>query len=572
MTFRLQPVAALAELTTGLRGRASRGGGGILTAVSLALAALFFVPIAVIVGHVFIGAGETWSHLVATVLPSYIWNTVLLVVFVGTGVLVLGVGTAWIVVMCRFPGRALFEWALILPFAVPAYIMAYTYTDALQYAGPVQSTLREAFGWGIHDYWFPEIRSLGGAAAMLILVHYPYVYLLARAAFLEQSASMLDASRILGCSVWSSFFRVALPLARPAVATGVGLALMETLADFGTVSYFGVPTFTTGIIRAWFSFGDSVAAAQLAAVLLGVVFSILLIERGFRRGARYHQAIGSSRPLPAYNLRGFRAALTSLACAVPVTGGFVIPAAVLVSMMLKDGAGLDSRFIDLATNSFKLAAVTAAIAVILALILAYGYRLCPRLLQFLANRIAAMGYTVPGVVLAIGVLIPFALFDNFIANWSRAVLGISPGLLLTGTMAALVFTYLARFLAVALHTIEAGLTNVNPNYDNAARSLGRRPPEVLLHVHLPLMRTSLLTAGLLVFVEVMKELPATLVMRPFNLDTLAVQAYRLAIDERLTEVAAPALAIVIVGLLPVILISRSIARTRNGSVLPNLPA
>jgi iron(III) transport system permease protein len=468
--------------------------------------------------------------------------------------------------MCRFPGSAVLEWALILPLALPAYVMAYAYTDFLQFTGPLQSQLRALTGWGAADYWFPEIRSLGGAVAMLTLVLYPYVYLLARAAFLEQSICALEVSRTLGCGPWGSFFRVALPLARPAVAGGVSLALMETVADFGTVSFFGVQTFTTGIVRAWFSIGDRVAAAQLSAALLSVVFIVLVLERTSRGPAQYHHTTGRYQRLPAQRLRGLRAALAGFACALPLLFGFLLPAAILLALSIDEGAAqLSTRFLRLAANSITLATITALLAVALAILMAYGSRLRPGPLARLANRVAALGYAVPGTVIAVGVLLPFALLDNSIDALFRALFGISTGLLLTGTIAALVFAYLVRFLAVSLNTVEASLGKIRSSLDDAARNLGQGPFGTLTLIHAPLMWGSLLTAALVVFVDVMKELPATLIMRPFNFDTLAVQAYNMASDERLREAALPSLAIVAVGILPLILLSRSIARARPGS-------
>ena len=538
---------------------------GLLTWLALLIAGLFVVPVASVLINLALPSDGPWDHLARTVLPDYIANSLWLVVGVGLGVLVIGSATAWLVTMCRFPGRRVFEWALILPLAVPAYVMAYTYTDFLQFVGPVQTGLREIMGWEAGDYWFPQIRSLGGAMTMLIFVLYPYVYLLARAAFLEQSVCALEVSRTLGCSAWGSFVRVALPLARPAIAGGVTLALMETLADYGTVSFFGLPTFTTGIVRAWFSLGDRVAAAQLASVLLGAVLLVLLLERISRGPARYHQATNRYQRLPGYRLTGLRAGLAVLACALPLFIGFLLPGAILLKMAIEAGdAQFGPRFIGLALNSFTVAAVTAVLAVLLALLMAYSLRLHPHRLGLIANRVASMGYAVPGTVIAVGVLLPFALLDNAIDAWFRQSFGVSTGLLLTGTIAALVFAYLVRFLAVSLNTVEASLGKVRPSMDDAARNLGQGPAGTLLRVHAPIMFGSLMTAGLLVFVDVMKELPATLVMRPFNFDTLAVQAYNLAADERLTESSTASLTIVAVGILPLILLSRAIARSRPG--------
>jgi iron(III) transport system permease protein len=545
------------------------------TLAALAVAALFVLPVVTVLANLFASSEGTWAHLAATVLPRYVANTAWLVLGVGLAVPVIGAGTAWLVTMFRFPGRRLFEWAMILPLAVPAYVMAYTYTDFLQFTGPVQGLLRALTGWEAGDYWFPEIRSLQGAVVMLTFVLYPYTYLLCRAAFLEQSVCALEVSRTLGCGLAGTFFRVALPLARPAIAAGTALALMETLADYGTVSFFGVPTFTTGIIRAWISLGDRVAAAQLASALLGLVFLVLVIERWSRGSARYHHTTGRYQALPTYRLRGTRAALAAAACAVPLIIGFLLPAAILLKMAVEAGdEQFGFRFFGLALNSFTLAGLSAVLAVLLASVMAYGARLKPSRLSIISNRLVGLGYAVPGAVIAVGALIPLAFLDNAFDAFMRARFGLSTGLLLTGTIAALVYAYLVRFLSVSLNTVDSSLAKIRPTMDDAARSLGQSPAGTLVRVHAPLMWGSMLTAGLLVFVDVMKELPATLVMRPFNFDTLAVQAFNLASDERLTEAATASLVIVAVGVVPVILLSRTIARARpgTGAIAPGLPA
>lgn len=552
-----------------MTGSGSLGRFTPLLGLSLLIAGLFAVPIVSVIGSIFAEGQGTWAHLAETVLPRYLWNTVWLVLGVGLGVSVIGVTTAWLITMCRFPGRRIFEWAMILPLAVPAYVMAYAYTDFLQFSGPLQSLLRELTGWTREDYWFPSVRSLGGSITMLSLVLYPYVYLLARTAFLEQSVCALEVSRTLGCSAWGSFFRIALPLARPAIAAGTTLALMETLADYGTVAFFGVQTFTTGIVRAWISFGDRIAAAQLATSLLGFVFLVLLLERWSRGRARYHHTSSRYQKLPGYKLRGLRAGLAALACGLPLLLGFLLPAGILLDLLLQvEGPLFGRRFLDLVQNSFTLAALTAVLAVVLAVIMTYAVRLSPGALGAFAIRFASLGYAIPGIVIAIGILIPFATLDNAIDAWMRRSFGVSTGLLLTGGIAALVFAYLVRFLAVSLNTVDASLSKIRPSMEDAARSLGEGPTGTVLRVHAPLMFGGLLSAGLLVFVDVMKELPATLVMRPFNFDTLAVQAYNFASDERLAESALPALAIVAVGILPVILLSRAISRARPGSGMP----
>ena len=536
-----------------------------LLAFSAAIAAFVGMPVVSVLANVFAGGtGDTLAHLVDTVLPEFVANTLVLCLGVGFGVIVVGVATAWLTAMHDFPGRRVFEWALVLPLAMPAYVLAYVYTDFLQFVGPVQTTLRETFDWQRGDYWFPDVRSLGGAIVMFVFVLYPYVYLIARTAFLERASGMLEAARTLGVGAWASFFRVSLPLARPAVAAGAALALMETLADYGTVSYFAVQTFTTGIYRAWFSLGDRIAAAQLAALLLVFVVLLLMLERASRGRARYHNTTGRNRPLPGQRLRGGAALAAVTVCVVPLIVGFLLPAGLLVRLALGEGdAQFGERFILLARNSLVLAGITAICAVVLALILAYSARLSRELPARMLNRVVGLGYAVPGSVIAVGVLIPVTRLDNWIASAWESLFGSNPGLILTGGIAALVYAYLVRFLAVALQTVSASLAKVTPTMDDAAKCLGCSPGETLRRVHVPILRGSLLTACLLVFVDVMKELPATLVMRPFNFDTLATQAYALASDERLAEASTAALAIVAVGLVPLIALSRQIANSRR---------
>ncbi|MEZ5613716.1 MAG: iron ABC transporter permease [Rhodocyclaceae bacterium] len=538
------------------------GDWSALAVAALAIAVLAAAPIASVWTNLFAGGtGETWGHLAATVLPEYVANTLWLCLGVGLGVILVGVPTAWLVTMHAFPGRRFFEWALVLPLAVPAYVMAYTYTDLLQFVGPVQTWLRDMFGWQKGDYWFPDVRTTGGAVAMFTFVLYPYVYLLARTAFIERAGGMLEVGRTLGLSAWGSFFRISLPLARPAVAAGAALALMETLADYGTVAYFAVPTFTTGIYRAWFSLGDRAAAAQLSAALLGFVILVLLIERMSRGRARFHNTTGRNRPQPGRRLSGPAAVAAVLVCALPLALGFLLPAGILLDMALTEGdAQFGMRFLHLAGNSFTLAALSAALAVALAVVLAYAARLSRAPWPQWLNRIVGLGYAVPGAVIAVGVLIPVTRLDNWLAGTIAAWTGSNPGLVLTGGIAALVYAYLVRFLSLALQTVETSLAKITSSMDDAARSLGSGQGATLKRVHLPLLRGSLLTAGLLVFVDVMKELPATLVMRPFNFDTLATQAYTLASDERLAEASTAALAIVAVGVLPLIAVSRQIAK------------
>ncbi len=538
------------------------GSPGLLGWMAIIAALLVCVPIAVVVASVFLHDQGTWAHLASTVLPGYVGNTVVLVLGVGLGVSVLGVGTAWLVTACRFPGRRALEWMLVLPLAAPAYVLAYAYTDFLQFSGPLQSALRSAIGWQAGEYWFPEVRSLPGAIAMFSLALYPYVYLLSRATFLERSLSALEAGRLLGYGPVRSFFAIALPLARPAIAAGVALALMETLADFGTVSYFAVQTFTTGIYHAWLSLGDRVAAGQLSTLLLALVFAVLLLERWNRGRARFHTS-ASQRRESLYVLAGARRWLAALVCALPVLLGFVLPAGILLFMAMRESDSQHGgRMWVLIGNSFTLAGVAAVVVVVVALVMAYAARIVKSPLVSGANKVAGLGYALPGAVIAVGILVPVTRLDHALVD-ALASFGISTGLLLTGGILALVYAYAVRFMAIALQTVESGLSKITPSMEDAARSLGYRPAETMLKVHLPMLRGSVLTAGLIVFVDVMKELPATLVMRPFNFDTLAVQAYNYASDERLPEAAAASLVIVAVGLIPLLVLSRSIAKGRQ---------
>ena len=531
--------------------------------LGIIVASLLLMPLLSIGSSVFVADRGAWAHISSTVLPGLAANSLILAVAVAIGVGAIGTYTAWLTANHEFPGRKLLEWTLILPLAMPAYVMAYTYTDVLQYAGPVQGFLRESFGWQVkQDYWFPEIRSLGGAAAVLTFALYPYVYVLARVAFLEQSTSLGEAARNMGLKPFSMFMRISIPLARPAIAAGVALALMETLADYGTVSYFGVPTFTTGIFNAWFSQGDRIAAAKLAVVLMGFVVLVMLLEHWARHRARFHQTAARRHLRP--RLTGAMGWLATVLCALPIAVGFAIPTLILLKLALTEGdVQFGARFIKLAANSFGLAAVTAFIAVSLALLLAYVARSSGRRIQASLNRLVGLGYAVPGTVIAVGVMIPLIALDHFLVTSISAMFGITTGLLLTGGFLVLIYAYLIRFLAVALQSVEAGFSKITPSMDDAARSLGSSPFDVMREVHMPLLRTSLITAGLLVFVDVMKELPATLVMRPFNFDTLAVQTYNLAMDERLAEASTAALVIVAVGLIPLIMASRAITRPRD---------
>lgn len=541
-----------------LRAITSPGNGALLFALLLIAA-----PVLVVLASLLQPFGPLWAHLADTVLQDYVLNSLLLMVGVAIGVVVMGVSGAWLTTLCQFPGRRHFEWALLLPMAMPAYIIAYTYTGLLDYGGAVQTLLRDTWGWRYGEYWFPEVRSLPGAVIMLSLVLYPYVYLLARAAFIEQSVCLLEVSRTLGCGPWRAFFRVALPLARPAVMAGLTLALMETLADYGTVKYFGVNTFTTGIFRTWFGLGDVGAATQLSAMLLCCVTLLILFERYFRRRMRVTQSSRiAQRPLPRFVLTGYRAVVSWLICFGMLSLGFLLPAFLLLKWAIQAGPdAFNISFIKLAWHSFSLALMASLLIVVVALIFAAAYRLRPSPVRALIVTFAGMGYAVPGTVIAVGVLIVLGGLDKYIDTWMTAQWGVSSGLLFSGTLCAVLFAYLVRFLSVSLQTLQAGFQRLSPALDEAARSLGYAPRRVFWRIHLPLLRGSLLTALLLVFVDALKELPATLVLRPFNFNTLAVRAFEMASDERLMDAALPSLAIVLIGLAPVIVLSRQMRQT-----------
>ena len=542
-----------------------RVGGHWLAKVAMLAAFSCALPMVAVAIAALTGGTETVQHLAQTVLGRYTLTTLMLVVIVSIGTFLVGVGAAWLVTMTRFPGVRFFEIALVLPLAFPAYVLAYAYTHVLDHPGIVQSLLRDVTGWGPRDYWFPEIRSVGGAAMMLILVLYPYVYLLARAAFLQQSATTFLAARALGSSAWSAFFRISLPLARPAIAGGVLLAVMETIADFGTVAYFGVQTFATGIYTSWFSLADRAGAAQLALCLLMFALLLAMLERAQRGGAQYHDPSRRQQPMEPAHLSGRQSAFAILLCGVPVLLGALLPIVILLSMAIGSEQNLlSNRYLGFIQNSLTLASVAAVITVFAAVSIGFYQRLAPGRRSHSAAYVARLGYAVPGGVIAVGLLVPFAAFDNALDSFMRATFDVSTGLLITGSIWLLVAAYMVRFLAAALGAYEGGQALVPANMDAAARSLGQTPTGTLQRVHLPILAPSLLTALLIVFVDVMKELPATLIMRPFNYDTLAVQAYRLASDERLEGAAVPSLVIVAIGLLPVVLICRQVGRQRRG--------
>ena len=534
---------------------------GLLTLVCLLLA----LPVAAVLGSwlTFDAAAlAVLQHQAQTVLGGYVLETLVLSLGVAGGVTLLGVPTAVAVALFRFPGRALFEWALLLPMAMPAYVLAYAYTDALQFSGPIQGTLRAALG--LQGPLWPDVRSLWGAVLLFVLSLYPYVYLLTRAALGERTVHLMETAQLLGASLARRVRTVALPLARPAVMAGVALALMETLADYGVGSYFGLSTFTTGIYRAWLSMNDATAAAQLASILLLVVALLLALERRAQSHLRFASTRGAAAQADeaqAVPLYGGAALAASTLCALPVLLGFVLPVAWLGAMLWREatdnafGLPLD-RFVQWAWASFRLAAIAAVLAMLLALALAFALRQrASRLDGLLAvgAGMLSLGYAIPGAVVAIGIMLPVAWVQS---RWPQS----GAAALFTGTVAGVLFAYLVRFSAVALQSVQAGYSRVPIAIDETSRLLGAGRMRLFGRLHLPLLRRSALAAGLLVFVDTMKELPATLVLRPFGSDTLAVVAYNLARDERLAEASMPSLAIVAVGLIPVVLLARTIGR------------
>ncbi len=536
-------------------------GERILTLLAWLVGAVCVAPIVAAVAAALLGDLATWRALASTVLPAYARNTLALVGLVGVGTVAVGTGAAWLVTLYRFPGARTLEILLVLPLAFPAYVLAYAYTDLLSHPGTVQSALRAVTGWGPRDYWFPNIRSLPGAALMFVCVLYPYVYLLARVAFAAQSATAYLAARSLGQGPRAAFLRVSLPMARPAIAAGALLAIMETIADYGTVAHFSVRTFSTGIYQAWFAMQDRGAAAQLALCLLGFALVVAVLERIQRGQARAHMRGGQLGAMPPVVLTGARGWAASFFCMLPVLAGFLLPMAILGRMAWSSGQSLlEPRYLDFVTNSLTLAVVASLVTVAGAIVVGHRVRTAPGRRSRTLALGSGLGYAVPGGVIAIGLLAPFAGLDTTIDAFARARFGVSTGLIFTGSIGLLVVAYVARFMAVALNGFDAGLAAVSPNTDAAARTLGRTPPRVLWGVHLPIVRGSLLTALLIVFVDVMKELPATMLLRPFDFDTLAVQAFRLASDERLDQAAVPSLVIVAVGVLPVVLVCRAIAR------------
>ena len=531
------------------------------------LCAVMLLPVATIVALSLAPGISIWPHLLRTVLPAALVDTVVLLTGVSVLVLVFGTGTAWLVTMYRFPGRAVVDRLLVLPLAVPTYIMAYCYVELLDYSGPIQSLLRSLLGWhSARDYWFPDIRSMGGAILVLSAVLYPYVYLSARASFVQQSVCVLEVARTLGQTAGGTFWRVALPLARPALAAGLALALMETLNDLGAVQYLGVNTLTASIYTTWLQRSSLGGAAQLALVALAFVLILVAVERTARGQGQTYHTTGRYRSIPFSDLEGWRGYAATAVCALPVLAGFVAPFAILlVQATAHVSDALEAGFWSAVRNSISVSVIAALTTVALGLALAYARRVAPNRFVRFAVRGAGLGYALPGTVLALGLLIPLAGLDNAIDAWLRAAFGLHPGLLLSGSLFVVVLAYVIRFLAVSLSALEAGFERLSPNLDAAARTLGETALSALWRVHMPLLIPTLGAAALLVFVDAMKELPATILLRPFNFETLATHVYAYAGLEMFENATLGALTIVLIGLVPVLLLHQAVAGGRAGA-------
>lgn len=533
------------------------------------VAALAVTPLAVLMAVALVPAsgdtgGSPWLHLLTTVLPRATWTTALLMGGVGLATAFIGVTTAWIVAACRFPGRNIVEWALLLPLAIPTYIVAYAHVEVMDYTGPLQTALRWLFGFtSAREYWFPTARSLPNAIFVLSAVLYPYVYMTVRAMFELQSATTLEVARTLGAGPFRVFIRIALPLARPAVAVGVSLAMMECLNDIGAVEYLGVKTLTFSVYDTWLGRGSLSGAAQIACVMLAVVFLLVSAERWARRNQRFHASAAKGAGLSGYRLKGARAALALGLCLLPIAVGFVVPVLVLADYASRRlDALLDPHLARAAFNSVVYATSAAVVTVCVGLLMAYALRIRPTRFVKAMIRASSIGYAVPGAVLAVGILLPLTFVDNLLNGLSAALFGSGWGLVLVSSGFGVLYAYVIRFLAVSIGSIETGLSRISVHFDMAARTLGRTAGQTLSEIHLPLLRPVLVSAGLLVFVDAMKELPATLLLRPFNVETLATWVYVQASREAIGDAAPAALVIIIVGLIPVLSLSK-IGRKRE---------
>ena len=529
------------------------------TVAALAIVAVVLAPLVAVLWIALHPTENIWPHLLSTVLPRYFTTTLVMMAGVGLLTAAVGTGAAWLVTMYRFAGRGWLVHALLFPLALPAYVGAYALVDFLDYSGPLQTGLRATFGWqDARDYWFPEIRSTWAAVLVLSAALYPYVYLLTRQALREQSGGVYEVARALGTGGWWLFWRLGLPLARPAIAAGVALALMETVADYGTVTHFGVQTLTTGVFSTWLNGGNAGGAAQIAGVIMTLIFLLVAMERISRRNARFHRPARHARPIEPQTLTGWRAALAFGLCMVPFLFGFVLPVGVMLTHAFDRpdvwiAPGLGSA----ALNTLIVGGTAALVTVGAALFLVYGVRMAGRGLARLILPVTLLGYAAPGAVLAVGILVPLAALDHRVADTILALTGTDPGLLLTGTAAAIVLAYVVRFFGIAQGAVDSAFGRISPSLPMAARSLGEGNGGTLRRLYLPLMRGSVASALLVVFVDCVKELPATLLLRPFNFNTLSTRVYELASLERLGEAAPAALVVTALGLAAVALLART---------------
>ncbi len=530
---------------------------------ALVIAAVVLAPMLAVLWIAFHPTENIWPHLVATVLPRYFTATLRLMIGVGVLTAAMGAGAAWLVTMYRFRGSRVLDYALLFPLAIPAYVGAYALVDFLDYAGPLQTALRATMGWqDARAYWFPAIRSEWAAIVVLSAALYPYVYLLTRAALREQSGSSYEVARSLGLGPWGMFWRLGLPLVRPAIAAGVALAMMETVADYGTVAHFGVQTLTTGVFSTWLNGNNAGGAAQIAGVILMLILVLLGIERSSRRNARFHQASRATRPVEALPLDGVKGLIALGFCLVPVVMGFVLPVAVMGWHAFSNpSVWLEPGLAQAALNTALVGGIAAVVTVLAALFLVYGVRMAGRRLARLVLPVTTLGYAAPGAVLAVGLLMPLAALDHRVADAVLALTGYDPGLMLTGTAAAIVLAYVVRFFGIAQGALDTAFGRISPSLPMAARSLGRGAGGTLRAVYLPLMRGSVASALLVVFVDCVKELPATLLLRPFNFNTLSTRVYELASLEHLGQAAPAALVVVAMGLAAVALLARASRNT-----------
>lgn len=523
------------------------------------IAALVLMPLVAVAWIALTPENNIWPHLISTTLPRYARNTAILAGSVGAIAAVTGTLTAWMLTMYRFPGSGWLQWLLLLPLAIPAYVGAYALVDFLEYAGPVQTALREAFGWqSARDYWFPEIRSRGAAALVLAAALTPYVFLLARAAFREQSGGSYEVARALGAGPVARFLRVGLPLARPAIVAGTAIVVMETVSDFGAVSYFAVQTLTTGIFGVWLSGGNAGGAAQIAGVVLLVVLLLVGMERRSRRHQRFHQTARQLRPVVPMVLRGWRGWLAMVLCSLPFLIGFVLPVAVIGAHALENAERwLDPGLIRATLNTLMVGGIASAATVLAAIFMVYGVRLARSSGPGAILPLTTIGYAAPGAVLGVGLLYPMSAADHAIADLVEAVTGHDIGLLMTGSAFAIIYAYAVRFFAIAQGAVDSAFGRVSPSLPMAARSLGQTAGGTLRRVYLPLIRGSVGTALLLVFVDCTKELPATLLLRPFNFNTLATRVYEKASLEQIGNASPAALVVIGVGLSAVLLLAHA---------------